>query len=146
MTIRLGAEIGMRLDDTNDMRRDILDWSDPVVGDCLFEAYDACFGGNMDWSRPMSRQHARVWRLIISGDKKRAAEARRDLLGLARTCRMGAEALDAIDRLVLDELVDVMAARFRTSSSDTRLCGRLLIEASAMKRSLHAPPETPPKS
>ena len=42
----LGAEIGMRLDDTNDMRLDILDWSDPVVGDCLFEAYDSCFGGN----------------------------------------------------------------------------------------------------
>mgnify|MGYP000249848418 CR=1 FL=1 len=121
----------MRLDDTNDMRRDILDWSDPVVGDCLFEAYDACFGGNDDLSRPMSRQHARVWRLIISGDKKRAAEARRDLLRLARTCRMGGEALDAIDRLVLDELVDVMAARFRGSSSDTRSYGRVLIEASA---------------
>ena len=121
----------MRLDDTNDMRRDILDWSDPVVGDCLFEAYDACFGGNNEWSRPMSRQHARVWRLIIGGDKKRAAEARRDLLRLARTCRMSAEALDAIDRLVLDELVDVMAARFRSSSINTRLYGRLLIEASA---------------
>lgn len=121
----------MRLDDTNDIRREILDWSDPVVGDCLLEAYDACFGGNADWTRPMSRQHARVWRLIIGGDKRRAAEARRDLLKLAQTCRMGAEALDAIDRLVLDELVDVMAARFRRSSTDTRLYGRLLIEASA---------------
>jgi len=121
----------MRLDDTNDIRRDILDWSDPVVGDCLFEAYDACFGGNAQLSRPMSRQHARVWRLIIGGEKRRAAEARRDLLKLARTCRMGAEALDAIDRLVMDELVDVMAVRFRGSCSQTRLCGRLLIEASA---------------
>jgi len=130
-TIRLGAEIGMRLDDTNDMRLDILDWSDPVVGDCLFEAYDSCFGGNMDLSRPMTRQHARVWRLIISGDKRRAAEARRDLLRMARTCRMGSEAVDAIDRLVLDELVDVMAARFRASPNDTRHCGRVLIEASA---------------
>lgn len=121
----------MLLDDTNDMRREILDWSDPVVVDCLFEAYDSCFGGNMDWSRPMSRQHARVWRHIIGGDKRRAAEARRDLLRLALACRMGAEALDAIDRLVLDELVDVMAARCRGSSSDTRSYSRLLIEASA---------------
>ena len=121
----------MRLDDTNDMRLDILDWSGPVVGDCLIEAYETCLGENHHWSRPLCRQHARVWRHIIGGDKRQAAEARRELLQLARTCRLSAEALDAIDRLVLDELVDVMATRFRSSSNDTRRYGRLLIETSA---------------
>lgn len=121
----------MRLDDTDDPRQDILDWSEPLVGDRLLEAYHACFGGNMELCRPMTRQHARVWRLIIASQKTRAAEARRDLLQLARICRLSVEAIDAIDRLVLDELVDVISARFQGSPANTRLYGRLLVEASA---------------
>lgn len=121
----------MRLDDTNDIRQDILDWSDPLVGDRLSEAYDICFGGNMEFCRPMTRQHSRVWRMIIGGDKRRAADARRDLLRLARACRLSVEALDSIDRLVLDELVDVIAARFQGSPANTRLYNRLMVEASA---------------
>ncbi len=121
----------MRLDDTNDIRQDILDWSDPLVGDRLSEAYDICFGGNMELCRPMTRQHSRVWRMIIGGDKRRAADARRDLLRLARACRLSVEALDSIDRLVLDELVDVIAARFQGSPANTRLYNRLMVEASA---------------
>lgn len=121
----------MRLDDTDDVRQDILDWSEPLVCDRLCEAYDACFGGNAELRQPMARQHGRVWRLILSREKRRAADARRDLLKLARICRLGVEAIDAIDRLVLEELVDVVAQRFQGSPASTRLYGRLLIEASA---------------
>lgn len=121
----------MRLDDTDDIRLDILDWCEPVVGDRISDAYDACFGGNQDFCKPLARQHTRLWRLIIGADKRRAAEARRDLVRLARACRLGPEALDAIDRLVLDELIDVITSRFQGSPANTRRYGRLLIEASA---------------
>jgi hypothetical protein len=121
----------MRLDDTDDIRRDILDWSEPVVSDRIADAYDVCFGGNAELCKPMSRQHTRLWRLIISSDKRRAADARRDLLRLARASRLGAEALDAIDRLVLDELVDVIASRFQGSPAATRRYSRLVVEAAA---------------
>lgn len=120
----------MRFDDTHDIRLDMLDWSEPVVGDQLLEAYGACFGGNMDMCRPMTRQHARLWRFVIAGDKRRAAETRRDLIRLAHICRLANEAIDAIDQLVMDELFAVVAARFRGSPADTRSYGRLLIEAS----------------
>ena len=121
----------MRFDDTDDIRRDILDWSEPIACDRIAEAYEACFGGREDFCKPLSRQHTRLWRLIILCDKRRAAEARRDLLRLARVCHLGPEAIDAIDRLVLDELVDVMAARFQGSPATTRVYGKMLIEASA---------------
>ena len=121
----------MRFDDTDDIRRDIMDWSEPVASDRIAEAYDACFGGRADFCKPLSRQHTRLWRLIIVGDKRRAADARRDLLRLARACHLGPEAIDSIDRLVLDELVDVIANRFQGSPASTRLYGRMLIEASA---------------
>jgi hypothetical protein len=121
----------MRLDDTENTRQDILDWSGPLVSDRIADAYDICLGGDVALCRPMSRQHARLWRMIISSDKRRAAAARRDLLILARASRLGAEAIDAIDRLVLDELIDVIAARFQRSPSATRRYNRLLIEAAA---------------
>jgi hypothetical protein len=121
----------MRLDDTDDTRQDILDWSGPLVSDRIADAYELCLGGDRFLCQPMSRQHARVWRMIISADKRRAADARRDLLALARASRLGAEAIDAIDRLVLDELIDVIAARFQRSPAATRRYSRLLIEAAA---------------
>jgi hypothetical protein len=121
----------MRFDDNADIRREILDWSEPIVGDRITAAYDICFGGNTDFCKPMSRQHCRVWKMIMSGDKRRAADSRSDLLRLARASRLGAEAIDAIDRLVLDELIDVISMRFRGSPADTRRYGRLLIEAAS---------------
>ena len=119
----------MRFDETNDFRRDMLDWSEPIVGDRIVDAYNSCFGGNQGFSKPMARQHIRLWRMIIGCDKRRATDARRDLLRLAGLSRLGAEAVDAIDRLVLDELVDVMASRFQGSPSTARSYGRLMIEA-----------------
>ena len=119
----------MRFDDAADIKQDMWAWSEPIVGDRIVEAYDACFGGDRGQMRPIARQHLRLWRLIISGDKRRAADARRDLLRLAAISRLTTEAIDAIDKLVLDELVDIMASRFRGSPGTARLYSRLMVEA-----------------
>lgn len=119
----------MRVDDADNFKRDILTWCEPVVGDRIVEAYAVFFGDNHEELRSMARQHIRLWRLILSQEKRRAAEARRDLLRLAARSRLGAEAVDAIDRLVLDELVDVAAARFQGSPGLARLYSRAMIAA-----------------
>ena len=118
----------MRFDDTNEIRSDMLAWSEPIAGDRIMEAYSTCFGEDSEIFKSMARQHIRLWRTIIACDKPRAAAARRELLRLARLSRMGAEAIDAIDRLVLDELVEVMATRFNGSPASARSYGRLMIE------------------
>jgi hypothetical protein len=119
----------MRVDDPGDIRKEMLSWSEPVLGDRIVEAYAACFGDNHEHLRLVARQHIRLWRMIIAQDKRRAAEARRDLLRLAALGRLGVEAVDAIDRLVLDELIDVTAARFQGSPVMARRYSRAMIEA-----------------
>jgi hypothetical protein len=119
----------MRFDDAADIKKDILAWSEPIAGDRILEAYHACFGLNEEQVRPMVRQHIRLWRLIISGEKRRAFDARRDLLRIAALSRVTAEAIDAIDSLVLDELVDVMASRFQGSPLTARNYSRLMVQA-----------------
>lgn len=118
----------MRFDDADDVRQDMMEWSEPIVGDRIMDAYNVCFGGNQNFCKPLARQHIRLWRMVIGCDKRRAAEARRDLLRLASVSRLGAEAIDAIDRLVLDELVDILALRFQGSPSVARRYGRLMVE------------------
>lgn len=119
----------MRFDDAVDTRTDLLAWSEPIVGDRIVEAYSACFGENDKYFRPMARQHIRLWRGIIAGHRQRAADARRDLLRLAALAQLGPETIDAIDRLVLDELVDIAAVRFQGSPSTARRYSRVMIEA-----------------
>ncbi|MFO1114332.1 MAG: hypothetical protein U1E28_01490 [Beijerinckiaceae bacterium] len=122
----------MRGDDADHLKKDILNWCEPVLGDRIVDAYSVFFGDNHDDLRTMARHHIRLWRLILSQEKRRAAEARRDLLRLAARSRLGAEAVDAIDRLVLDELVDVAAVRFQGSPGTARLYSRAMIAAATI--------------
>ncbi|MDE2362680.1 MAG: hypothetical protein KGM42_08370 [Hyphomicrobiales bacterium] len=120
----------MRLDDNQiHMKSDVLAWSEPIIGDRIVEAYFACLGDNEAQVRPVARQHIRLWRAILSGEKRVASEARGDLLRLAAIARLGVEAVDSIDRLVLDELIDVLSSWLQRSPSAARAYSRIMIEA-----------------
>ena len=119
----------MRFENTVDARRDIADWSQPIVGDCISRAYDHCLHGDEAIVRPLARQHCRVWQFVIAGDGLKAAQARRELNHLATLGRLQPGSVDLVDRLVLDELVEVVSVRFRGSPAKTGAYSRMLIEA-----------------
>ncbi len=112
-------------------RAEMAQWACPLVSDRIADAYEACLGGKPSLREPLWRQHGGFWRLVLGGEAARAKVARAHLLALARIARIGPETVDAIDRLVLDELVDVVATRFQRSPANTRFYSRLLIEAAA---------------
>lgn len=118
-------------DERADERADLAQWAAPLVSDRIAYAYDAFLGGKPSLCEPLWRQHGGFWRLILGGETARARVARAHLLALAHIVRLGPETIDAIDRLVLDELVDVVATRFQRSPASMRRYSRLLIDAAA---------------
>ena len=91
----------------------LLEWSEPVVFDCLHESYRSRLAEPRAGS--LAHRHARQWRALIAGDTARFDELRRDLVvavvafGLDVGC-----ALEA-DVCVLAELYEIAMARFDRS-------------------------------
>lgn len=130
MTCRAGAIL--RSDDITSERADIVDWSTPLIADCLGLAYRACLGGDSVLVEQFTRQHRRLWTSLVADHPARAIEARKTLSTLAKLCQLNDEALHAIDELVLDELTDVVSHRFQGSPAKTRTYSKILINAASV--------------
>ena len=120
-----------RRPNADERRDDLARWAGSLASDRIAAAYDACLGGKASLCDPLWRQHEALWRQILAGQGARARNARSHLLALAQIVKIGPETLDAIDRLVLDELVDVISSRFQRSPDAMRDYSRLLLEAAA---------------
>lgn len=122
----------MRTDDNAPERADIAVWSVPLIADCLGSAYRTCLRGNEQLARHFTDQHGRFWHSVVSDDKGKATEARAMLTTLAKMCRLAEDAIGAIDELVMDELIDVVAQRYRGSPAKTRSYNRILVDAASV--------------
>lgn len=113
-------------------QREFAAWASSLASDAILDAYQALFEQRDDLVDPMWRQHTTVWRCILAGEAARGRVAHSHLLALGALARITRATLDAVDRAVLDELMDVVATRFHCSPASIRLNGRLLI-ASAVR-------------
>lgn len=121
----------MRNEDIAAERADIVDWSTPLIADCLETGYRACLGPNDQLVAHFTQQHRRLWLSIVGNEPAKAAEARHVLFSLAKICSLAGDAIEAIDELVMDELSDVVSRRFQGSPAKTRSYNRVLIDAAA---------------
>lgn len=121
----------MRLSDLSAARRDLAEWSEPLIADRVSEIYAAYFDGDPQRVRPMTLQHCRLWRNLLLQEGTRVQNARRELLRLGRLAGLEAQTLDLIDEAVLDELADVVVARFHRSPATTRDYNKSLIRAAS---------------
>jgi hypothetical protein len=99
--------------DADKARADLLEWSEPVVADCLRECYckriDALPAGSL------AHRHARQWRALIAGDMARFDEQRRDLLVALIAFELDVRCMLEADACVLAELYEIAMARFSRS-------------------------------
>ena len=91
----------------------LLEWSEPVVFDCLHESYRSRLAEPMAGS--LAHRHVRQWRAVVAGDMARFDELHRDL-----TVALAAFGLDVgcaleADVYVLAELYEIAMARFDRS-------------------------------
>ncbi len=96
---------------------ELLEWSEPVIFDCLSETYRK-YVREKDVVAPLSRLHGRAWRALIAGDMRRFRALRRDLAAVLQPLGVGPTCMAAGDARVLGELNDIIAARFQR-------CGRI---------------------
>lgn len=108
-------------------RRDLANWSQPVIFDVVTEGYVALVGAGHYSFRVLVAMHARAWRLMLLDDRAKLLETRKELADLARLAGLSRQSLERIDNLVLEELLDVVNARFGRSAEVVRAYSRLLL-------------------
>ena len=113
--------------DLSAVRRDLAEWSEPLIADCIGDYYSARFRGDERRVRPLVQLHCRLWREVLLQDGSQARGTRRELVRLGRLAGIDPPTLNKIDELVVDELTDVIAARFHRSPSTTRDYAKSLI-------------------
>ncbi|MDE2579439.1 MAG: hypothetical protein KGL46_11580 [Hyphomicrobiales bacterium] len=129
-----------------DSSASMAEWAEAVVYDLLKFAYDHRFGGREQFAAPLARQHTTVWRLMLEGRMQAAQTARQDLNLLAMAVRLNLATLDTFDWQALNEIVDVVSARFRHSPDALRAYNRKLVTLAAalteLKHACAPAPET----
>ena len=99
--------------DADDALAALLEWSDPVVFDCLRECYGLRLGEPQAGS--LAHRHARQWRALIAGDMTRFDELRRDLVAALAAFDLDVGCMLEADVCVLAELYEIAMARFDRS-------------------------------
>lgn len=99
--------------DADEAMAGLLEWSAPVIFDCLRE----CYGFRLEPGRAASlaRRHARQWRALIAGDVARFEALRRDLAAALASFELSAGCTFEADACVLVELYEIAMARFGRS-------------------------------
>ena len=91
----------------------LLEWSEPVVFDCLHESYRSRLAEPTAGS--LAHRHARQWRALIAGDMTRFDELRRDLVDAVAAFELDVGCMLEADVGVLAELYEIAMARFDRS-------------------------------
>ena len=121
----------MRPSDWRAAQRDLVEWSAPLIADRLSKIYEACLTGDQQRVRLMILQHCHLWRNLLLEERSHAQSARRELVRLGKLAGLKSHMLDRIDEVVLDELTDVVVARFHRSPATARDYSRSLIRAAS---------------
>jgi hypothetical protein len=100
--------------DTDETLASLLEWSEPVVFDCLHECYGYRLGEPQ--ARLLAHRHVRQWRAAIAGDTARFDELRRDLVAALATYKLDVACAIEADACALAEVYEIAMARFGRSS------------------------------
>ncbi|NDA47618.1 MAG: hypothetical protein EBY21_10170 [Alphaproteobacteria bacterium] len=117
----------MHNQDLNYFFKDVANWAEPLIADQIYNLYASLLKTKDLQGNHVVIQHRLFWRYLLSGQEKLALHARRELQNKARVQTIPLRALDEMDRLILDELMNVMVTRFHRSPLNVRNYGRTFI-------------------
>ena len=107
---------------------DIARWSEPLVADRIYCAYERCRPTRLAAST-LGRLHCQVWRCLLDGETMVARRLRQDLVKVGQAHGIAATTMDAIDASVIEELLDVVMRRSPGSRAVARSEGMTLVNA-----------------
>lgn len=118
----------MRNEDLKYLFKDMSFWAEPIIADQIHAFYASQLKIKGPQSNQAIVQHRLFWRYLLAGQDKLALHARRELQNKAISQGIELESLNEADRLILDELMNVIMLRFQRSPSNVRNYGRTFIE------------------
>lgn len=119
-------------DSSADARRELASWSQPVIYDLLHGLYAQRLGAEHPSLRVLSLSNGRLWRLVLLGDVDKLDAARREVLNIGRLAHIDPAIFDDINQNVLEELLDVVVARYLRTPSQACAFGHILLDAAAI--------------
>lgn len=118
----------MASNDAREIGRELAEWSQPIIADRAMESYRQ-FTDDQSVAQALCMQHCRMWRGLFGDQPKQALLSRRELIRLARLAGAGVDVIDAIDRAILEEVLQCVFARFHRSRTTATAHGRTLMIA-----------------
>lgn len=112
------------------LRSEMAVWAEPVIADCLDEAYGD-HGISGSWRQLLTIQHRRLWRALILDQRGAVERIAIELSDDLHRAGLAPGVTGGIDAVVLDELMDIVFARYRASRDKTKGFGRVLLAAAA---------------
>lgn len=109
---------------------DILLWAEPLARDRLAVFWDAAARESAT-AKTLADLHWRAWRCALSNLPHGAAASRRDLANLMRNAGLQAEIIRDGDEAVIDEIAEVIIARFRRSPARAKDYTKALVLTAA---------------
>lgn len=107
-------------------------WSESLIADRIFSAYEQIFGERSEGSEALGRQHCRMWRnLLAPGAQVHAQFARRELIKLARRAQLRDSDVERIDAAILADLLTLILRRGQGSIGAARNDGMALMQAAS---------------
>ena len=113
---------------------DLAEWSAPLIADRIAEFYQSRARQNRGLLADVptiARAHCRLWASLLKPGSGQGGIARRDLMRLARALRIEASEIDALDRAILDDLMEVVIVRFARSRGAAHGYGMAVVAAAS---------------
>jgi len=111
--------------------KDVASWAEPLIADQIYSFYATALKIKDLQGNQVVLQHRLFWRYLLTGQEKLALHARRELQNKASAHSIAPRALDEMDRLILDELMNVTLTRFHRSPLNVRNYSRTFVALAA---------------
>lgn len=132
VTVSRPAALRPQADGTPDLRRELLNFAEPVIADRIIDGYRT-FDASLDpgQRRFLAAQHRRLWRAILLDHQGLMGSLYIELHGELVAAGLGIEAMEAVDQSVFEELVEIVLRCFRFSHAKVKQCMMILLDAAS---------------
>jgi hypothetical protein len=110
-------------------RRTMWQWAEPIVIDRAVESYARMI--DEAGTVAMARRHCRLWHAVLFTHPATVAAALEDLRRAADSLGISDASMDETNDLILEELVDIVTSRYRSSRNTIRTFSLVLMAATS---------------
>ena len=115
--------------DLDEARHTMWLWAEPIVIDRAVEVYARMV--DEAGTVAMARKHCRLWRSILSGQPPSVAPLVDEMRRAAGSLGLGDALVDDANDVILEELVDIVMSRYRTSRHAMKTFSLILMAATS---------------